>query len=923
MRILLFTLLCFTFAVQAQPTSKPTKPSAQTIKLTDLTCEHLTNPMSITEKQPRLSWKIATQKRNIRQVAYEIRVATSPDFSTKSIVWASPKIASDESVLQSCKGVLASRERYYWQVSVWTTDGQVSGWSPTAVFETGFFSNSEWEAKWIELASDTARGTPSVSVRKTFNLKKKVEQARAFVTAHGFYELYLNGKKVGDDVFTPGWTSYAKRLQYQVYDVTSMLAQGQNGVGAMLGDGYYRGTVGWASQWGYYGKKRGLLCQIHVKYSDGSEDIIASDSTWKGSQDGPIRENDLIYLGETYDARKSLGAWSEANFNDKFWLPVQVGDYSLDNLVASNSVPVKRIQEIKPTRIFRTPKGTLVADFGQNMVGWVRLKVAGSVGTTVTMRHAEVLDKSGEFYTENMRFAKVTATYILRGDAQAETYEPRFAYFGFRYVSIEGLPKSYELTSENLTGIVVHSAMKLTGDFSCSNPLINQLQHNIQWGQKGNFVDIPTDCPQRDERMGWTGDAQVFCRTAAFNRDVSTFFAKWLADLAADQRANGEVPYEIPDVLNPRNSLTVNTSAGWGDAATIVPWAMYQAYDDVKILENQYPSMKAWVEYIRKKSGEELIWRGGSRFGDWLSYMPHPDRASEPDGHTTKDYIATVFFAHSVKLTAQAADVLGKKEDVIFYNALFEKIKKAFQSEFVTPSGRTASDSQTSYVLALMFDLLPENLQTKAVNYLVEDIKNRKNHLSTGFLGTPYLCQVLSDNGRADVAYDLLLQETYPSWLYPVKMGATTIWERWDGIKVDSSFQDVGMNSFNHYAYGAVGDWLYRVVAGIEMGKTGYKHILIQPQPTPRLTFAKAYFESNYGLIESNWEQKDGKMRLEVRIPPNTMATIRLPNAKIGKITEGSSKVLNGEFFKNIRADGQAVKLETGSGFYVFEWVLE
>jgi alpha-L-rhamnosidase len=446
------------------------------------------------------------------------------------------------------------------------------------------------------------------------------------------------------------------------------------------------------------------------------------------------------------------------------------------------------------------------------------------------------------------------------------------------------------------------------------------LQHNIQWGQKGNFVDVPTDCPQRDERLGWTGDAQAFCRTATFNTHVAAFFTKWLADVATDQRAGGEIPWVIPDVLNPLNSATAKTSAGWGDVAVIAPWTMYQIYDDVQLLDKQYVSMKNWVEYIRKKSGDDLIWRGGSVFGDWLSYMPHPARASEPDGHTSRDYISTAFYAYSVKLTAQAAEVLGKKEDAAMYNALFEKIKKVFITEFVTTTGRTVSDSQTSYVLALMFDLLPENLQPKAVGYLVEDIKSRKDHLSTGFLGTPYLCKVLSDNGRVDVAYDLLFQETYPSWLYPVKMGATTIWERWDGQKIDSTFQDVGMNSFNHYAYGAIGDWMYRVVAGIELGKTGYKHILIQPQPTPRLTFAKAHFESNYGRIESNWERKDGKMRLNVRIPPNTTATITLPNAKIEQITEGGKRLTDSTDFKNIRADGKNVKVDVGSGVYAFEW---
>jgi alpha-L-rhamnosidase len=912
MKVIFFLLFFSTLSAQAQ----------SALNLLDLRCEYRENPLNIAEKQPRLSWKITAKTRNILQSAYEIRVATAADFSPKSILWSSSKVASEASILQTCKANLTPRTRYYWQVKIWTTDGQESAWSPTAFFETGFLASAEWQADWIELADDTVRYTPSVSVRKTFVLSKKIQSARAFVTAHGFYELYLNGKKVGDEVFTPGWTSYAKRLQYQVYDVTAQLSEGANVVGAMLGDGWYRGTLGWQSQWGFYGKKRGLLCQIHVKYADGSEEIIKSDPTWKAHQDGPIRMSD-IYNGETYDARKTLNKWSEVKFDDRNWLPIQKGDYTLDNLMLSVSVPVRKIQELAPTRIFRTPKGTLVADFGQNMVGWVRLTIKGAAGTTVVMKHAEVLDKFGEFYTENMRSAKTTATYILRGGDEAETYEPRFTFFGFRYISIEGLPPATELTTANLTGVVVHSDMTPMGDFTCSNPLVNQLQHNIQWGQKGNFVDVPTDCPQRDERLGWTGDAQAFCRTASFNADVATFFTKWLADVAADQRKGGEVPFVIPDVLNPRNSATANNSAGWGDVAVIAPWTMYQIYDDIKLLDNQYPSMKAWVEYIRKKSGDDLIWKGGSVFGDWLSYLPPPARASEPDGHTSRDYISTAFFAYSVKLTAQAAEVLGKKEDAAMYYALFEKIKKVFVTEFVTASGRTASDSQTSYVLALMFDLLPENLQPKAVNYLVEDIKSRKNHLSTGFLGTPYLCKVLSDNGRADVAYDLLFQETYPSWLYPVKMGATTIWERWDGQKTDSTFQDIGMNSFNHYAYGAIGDWLYRVVAGIELGKVGYKHILIQPQPTSKLNFARAYFESNYGHIDSKWERKDGKMHLNIQIPPNTTATIRLPNAKMADITEGGKKLSGNADFKNSRADGQAVKVDVGSGVYAFEWPWE
>ena len=907
-RINLFLFLLIAYQIQAQ-----------TGKLTNLTCEHLTNPLGIETKEPRFSWQLETDVRNIKQAAYQIRVATMPDFSAKSFVWDSKKVVSDASVLQTYKGAtLISRQKYYWQVKIWDAKGVEWGWSPTATFEMGLLSKADWQAQWIELSNDTTRYAPAVTMRKAFNLNKKITSARAYITAHGFYELYLNGKKVSTDVFTPGWTSYEKRLQYQVYDVTSLLNEGKNAVGALLGDGWYAGTLGWVSQWGIYGKRKGLLCQIHVQYSDGSTEIIKTDGSWKANQDGPIRMNG-IYEGETYDARKSLEGWAEATYNDAVWSAVQVGSYGLENLVASISVPVRRVEELKPKSIFTTPKGTLVADMGQNMVGWVRLTVKGAAGKTITIRHAEVLDKYGEFYTANYRKATAEAQYILRGDKGGETYEPRFSFFGFRYVAIEGLTEA-ELKAANLTGVVVHSDMPITGGFECSNKDINQLQHNIIWGQKGNFVDVPTDCPQRDERLGWTGDAQAFVRTAAFNKDVASFFTKWLRDVAADQGKEGEVPFVIPDVLNPNKSVPKGTSAGWGDVVTIAPWTMYQVYGDKRILEVEYPAMKKWVDYIHTKSGESLIWKGGSVFGDWLFYLPSPDKASEPDGHTSREYISTAFFAYSCKLLAQSAEVLGKTEDAKFYNALYEKIKKVFTDEFITKTGRTASDSQTSYVLALMFDLIPTNLRPKATQYLVDDIKSRRNHLSTGFLGTPYLCHVLSDNGRTDVAYDLLFQETYPSWLYPVKHGATTIWERWDGMKVDSTFQSDGMNSFNHYAYGAIGDWLYRVTAGIEIGKAGYKHILIQPQPTDKLDYAKAYFDSEYGKIESGWERKNGKTTLHVRIPANTTATVALKNVQMNNITEGGKSATDKSSLLNLRTEGLLVKFDIGSGDYTFEY---
>jgi alpha-L-rhamnosidase len=885
----------------------------------DLTCEHLTNPIGIDVKKPRLSWKLKSDKRNTSQTAYLIEVSESTDFNKKSIVWTSTKVNSSTSILQMYAGPLKSRTRYFWRVKVWDNQSQESTWSAPSLFETGLLSKSEWVAKWIEIPNDTMRISPAIMLRKDFPIKKKIKEAKAYVTAHGIYELYLNGQKIGDQVLTPGWTSYNKRLQYQVYDVTNQINQGKNAVGAMLADGWYRGNLGWQNKYAVYGNQRGLLCQIHVKYTDNSEEIITSDADWKASQAGPIRMAD-IYNGETFDATKTISDWATPAFNDSKWHPVQVANYNNDVLVASMGAPIKRIQEIIPVRIFRTPKGTLVADFGQNMVGWVKLKIKGQSGTRLKMQHAEVLDKYGEFYTDNLRTAQATATYIIGQTNVEETYEPRFTFFGFRYFAIEGLPANATLTNDNLTAVVVHSEIAPTGDFSCSNPLINQLQSNIKWGQKGNFLDVPTDCPQRDERLGWTGDAQAFVRTATFNANVSAFFTKWLADVKADQCPGGEVPFVVPDALNPQGSLTVPTSAGWGDVAVIAPWTIYEVYGDKTLLAEQYGSMKAWVEYIRSKSGNNLIWKNGSVFGDWLFYVPASGSTREADGHTNQNYIATAFFAYSTKLTAQAAQVLGKTEDAKMYNELFEQIKVKFNNEYVTPSGRTASDSQTSYILALMFDLLPENQRPKAVEYLVEDIKGRKNHLSTGFLGTPYITKVLSDNGQTDVAYDLLFQETYPSWLYPVKMGATTIWERWDGQKPDSTFQTTGMNSFNHYAYGAIGDWMYRVVAGIEIGEAGYKHILIQPHPTTKLDFAKASFESSYGQIVSHWSREGGKMKLQVEVPANTTATIMLPEAKVNQISADGQIMTESAIYKNIKAKNKSVQVEVGSGSYVFEW---
>lgn len=887
--------------------------NAQKLKVYDLTVEHKTNPVGLHDRHPRLSWKLQSEGKDIMQTAYMIRVATSSDFSKSKILWESGRVDSDSSVLISYKGPeLKSGKRYYWQVKVADNRKNESPWSETAFWEMGLINDTDWKGRWIEPVQDTVLNIPAMTLRRKFPIEKKVVRARAYVTAHGLYEFYVNGQRVGDQLLTPGWTAYDERLQYQVYDVTNLVRQGDNVVGAILGDGWYRGRLGWETNWGVWGKRIGLFCQVNFEYADGTSSSMTTDDAWKSTADGPIVMNS-IYDGETYDARKELKGWCTPDYNDSSWTPVNLVPTGHEKLVATETVPVKRIQELQPKKIFRTPNGTLVADFGQNMVGWVRLKVSGPAGTKVIVRHAEVLDKEGEFYTVNLRTAKATMTYILKGEGE-EVYEPRFTFFGFRYIAVEGFPG--ELRPENVTGIVIHSDMKPTGKFECSDPLLNQLQHNIVWGQKGNFVDVPTDCPQRDERLGWTGDAQAFSRTAAFNMNVAAFFTKWLKDLAADQYPNGMVPFVVPDALG-----NAAGSTGWADAATIIPWDMYQVYGDRRILEVQYPSMKKWVDFMKSQSRDNL-WNSGFHFGDWLFYRPDDDNSGR--AAVTDTYlIAQCFFAHSTQLLIKTAEVLGKKEDVATYSDLLKNVKDAFMREYVTPSGRLVSGTQTAYVLALEFDMLPEELRKQAAQRLVENIKSYDNHLTTGFLGTPYLCHALTKWGYNDVAYTLLFQKSYPSWLYPVTQGATTIWERWDGQKPDGSFQTIGMNSFNHYAYGAIGDWMYRIVGGIEIGAPGYRKVIIQPQPHDNLTYATASLESAYGLIESRWRREGTQITVAVTIPPNTTAEVWLPYAGLETVFANASSKKDQPVLRNPKQYGNRIAFELGSGKYEFRYQMK
>ncbi|MGC4234706.1 MAG: glycoside hydrolase family 78 protein [Niabella sp.] len=883
---------------------------AQSLSVVHPTCEYRTNPLGIDVKAPRLSWKLASKNRDVMQAAYEIRVSEDAKFLVKNnrLLWTSGKVASGQSVFINYSGpALQSRQRCYWQVRVWDNKGNVSPWSEVSYWETGLLNHSDWSAKWIEAAAITNGTADPVPVFfRSFHINTPVRSARLYITAHGIYEAKLNGKDISDHLLAPGWTSYHKRLQYQTYDITPLLKPGENAATVAVGDGWYRGFLEWHGKRNWYGKEVGLLYQLEITFANGRKQTIVSDGDWKSSFDGPIKTSD-IYNGETFDSRLDKPVTAAVAKN---WESVRIVNAPLDNLAAQQGPPVIRHEQFKALKVIKTPKGENVIDFGQNLVGWVQVKIKGRAGDTLKIKHAEVLDKAGNFYTGNLRAARQENNYILDGTDQF--LEPHFTFQGFRYIKITGLRG--EPNKDNFTAVAIYSDMQPTGTFTSSNSLVNQLQHNIQWGQKGNFVDIPTDCPQRDERLGWTGDAQVFFNTAAFNMNVASFFTKWLQDVKADQYDNGRVPAVIPA----RDKWANDGSAGWADVATIIPWNFYTLYGDKQLLEQQYSSMKGWVDYIRSISKDNL-WNSGGHYGDWLFYTMDNDLDGKA-AVTDKFLIAQAFYAASTQNLINAAGVLGKNDDVATYTALLKDIKDAFNREYVTPSGKLVSNTQTAYVLALNFDLLPENLRQQAAQRLADNIEAYKNHITTGFLGTPYICHVLTRFGYTDVAYKLLLQETYPSWLYPVKMGATTIWERWNGIKTDGTFETETMNSFNHYAYGAIGDWMYKTISGIKPDATtpGYKYFIIEPQPGGKLTTANATLETLYGKISSKWVIEDGIFKLEVSIPANTSATIVLPKAADREVTESGQPLAVLSLGKTIKKQNGTISIELGSGSYSF-----
>jgi len=890
-----------------------------TLTVAGLRVEYLTNPIGIDMVQPRLSWRIESNRRNTTQAAYQLQVATSEASLTRgaNLLWDSGRLMSDTSVFVNYRGPPAvSRTRYYWRVRVWDNSGRESPWSAIEFWESGLLQPADWTARWVGPKATAADSLPSPSplLRRAFRVDDHVRTARLYVTSLGLYELYVNGQRVGDQLFTPGWTSYRHRLQYQTYDVTPLLRPGANVVGAMLGDGWYRGNLGFFGQRNLYGRRLALRAQLEIHYESGRTERVVSDSNWKTIA-GPVLASD-IYGGETYDARRGeeLSGWASAPYDDRDWSAVALLDPPPADLVASMSPPVRRVRELRPVNIHRAPSGETVFDLGQNFTGWARLSIRGPAGTTVTLRFGEVLDRDGNLYTANLRRASQTDRYTLSGKAR-EVYEPHFTFHGFRYVAVAGLPGPPDSTT--ITGIAVSSDLAQTGSLVTSDSLLNQLLRNIVWGQRSNFLDVPTDCPQRDERLGWTGDAQVFARTAAFNMDVSGFFAKWLADMAADQDPSGSVPWVIPNPLGGDSTRFAGT-AGWSDAAVIIPWTMYLTYGDRGVLERQYPSMRAWVDYARRRAGTDLIWKPGWQFGDWLAL--HSDDPSYPGATTGTDLIATAFLAHSTDLVSRSAAALGRRDEAAAYRTRFHAIRDAFDREFVSSTGRVGENTQTAYALAIAFDLLPDSLVSVAGGRLARDVEAREHHLTTGFLGTPYLLHVLGATGHVGLAFALLTQRTYPSWLYPITRGATTMWERWDGIRPDSSFEDPGMNSFNHYAFGAVGDWMYRNIGGIDVDSAavGYRRSRIAPRPGAGLTSASASLETGYGTLKSAWRLEGRRFVLDLTVPANTSAEVTLWDARLDHVREGSVALNASEGVRSSRQLGNDVIVDVGSGRYSF-----
>jgi alpha-L-rhamnosidase len=820
----------------------------------DLRFEHRTDDgpvLGIGTATPRLSWVVPRADAGFAQDAYEVEL-TRPGRAGGR---AYHRVAGADQVLVPWPGEpLASREAASVRVRV-SGGGGESDWSEPAVVEAGLLAPADWTARFISPLALGAIGAPAPRLRSCLEVPGMVARARLSATAHGIYEATLNGRRVGDQVLAPGWTSYHHRLRYQTYDVTSLVREGVNELEVLLGNGWYRGRLGWGDRRALYGDRLALLAQLEIATEDGAVHVLATDGTWTARESGVLADD--LYDGQRTDRRAGAGRTDRVE--------EVAGD--LGRLVAPDGPPVRATGTLPAAGVFASPSGKTLVDFGQNLVGWVRLTVRGGApGAEVVVRHAEVLEH-GELGVRPLRTAKATDGYLLAGGD--EVLEPSLTFHGFRYAEVTGVPG---LRAEDIEAVVVGTDLRRTGWFESSEPLLDRFHENVVWGLRGNFLDVPTDCPQRDERLGWTGDIQVFAPAAGFLFDTAGFLASWLADLAAEQHDDGAVPFVIPDALGTSHPA----AAGWGDAATLLPWTIYQQTGDAALLARQLPSMRAWVDCIAGLAGEDRLWAGGFQFGDWLDPTAPPDQPFR--AQADPDVVATAHLARSAEVVALAAGVVGRLDTAEEYARLAHEVRGAFAREYVTGGGRVLSDCPTVYALALQWALLPTEEQRRAAGERLADLVRTSGfRISTGFLGTPLIADALAAAGHAEVAYRLLLQTGCPSWLYAVTMGATTVWERWDSMLADGTINPGQMTSFNHYALGAVADWLHRTVAGLGPGAPGYRRLVVRPEPARSLTSASARLRTPYGVASVAWERAGGLLTLRVVVPVGATAVVHVP----------------------------------------------
>jgi len=844
--------------------------------------EHHRRPFGIGESTPRLSWSIATAPAGWRQVRYRL-------FVDRDGRREQHEVASSEQILVPWPGEpLRSRDIASVRVCVQGADGTWSEPSAPTRLEIGLLEPSDWIARPVGAVrnedphSDERR--PSL-VRRTFDIRDGLVRARLYATAHGLYEAEINGRRVGDDALSPGWTVYGRRLRYYTYDITPLLHTGRNAIGAWLGDGWYRGRLGWYGGFrNLYGDDQSFLGQLEFLYSDGRRETVGTDWSWRSAASPILRSG--IYDGEDYDAREEHTGWSQPDFDDAGWDVVSERHRDPATLVAPTAPPVRCTQEVAPIAVLTSPSGARILDFGQNLVGRVRIRVTGPAGTAVAVRTAEVL-QDGELYTRPLRSARSRDSYVLAGRAQEE-WEPRFTFHGFRYAEITGWPGDLDADAASgaLVARVYHTDLERTGWLTVSDPALQRLHENVVWGMRGNIVDLPTDCPQRDERVGWTGDIQVFGPTAATLFDVSGMLTGWLRDLAVEQLPDGTVPWYVPVIPAVDKWTPLRPGAAWGDVATLLPWTLYQRFGDEGVLRDQFDSARAWVDLVARLAGPNRLWDSGFQLGDWLDPAAPPEDPAS--GRTDRYLVATAYFAHSARTVSRIAGVLGLQADADRYGTLADEVAAAFENAYVLADGSMTSDAQTAYALGLRFGLISDDARRRAAgDRLATLVAASGNRIATGFVGTPLVSDALTDAGHVDAAYALLLERECPSWLYQVEMGATTIWERWDSLLPDGTVNPGKMTSFNHYALGAVADWMHRVVAGLAAADPGYRLIRFAPRPGGGLAHAAARHRTMYGEAAISWRWEGDDLHARMLVPVGSTAIIDLPGAELETVGHG------------------------------------